>query len=166
MLGSGPGGGSLGDSVLGSLLAFVDAVVSDLPGGEGGCSKGVNCSAPESAVLGFRAEVHEVMVVGEGCDAEVLETVFCREALEVLTEDLVEEGLLPTNPGGYLNGVAVTGTAGKKLEHYLVGRESWIAAVDVPEKLPTGLEELDRDGKGLGKVVEVLAGNSDRIIEA
>ena len=106
------------------------------------------------------------MVVGEGCDAEELETDFCREALEVLTEDLVEEGLLPTNPGGYPNGVAVTGTAGKKLEHYLVGRESWIAAVDVPEKLPTGLEELDRDGKGLGKVVEVLAGNSDRIIKA
>ena len=166
MLGSGPGGGSLGDSVLGSLLAFVDAVVSGLPGGEGSFSKGVNCSAPESAVLGFRAEVHEVMVVGERCDAEESETVFSREALEVLTEDLVEEGLLPTNPGGYLNGVAVTGTAGKKLEHYLVGRESWIAAVDVPEKFPTGLEELDRDGKGLGKVVEVLAGNSDRIIKA
>ena len=105
------------------------------------------------------------MMVREGCDAEVLETVFYREALEVLTEDLVEEGLLPTNPGGYLNRVAVTGTAGKKLEHYLVGRESWIAAVDVPEKLPTGLEELDRDGEGLGKVVEGLAGNSDWVVE-
>ena len=166
MLGSGSGGGSFSDSVLGSLLAFVDAVVSDLPGGEGGFSEGVYCLDPESAVLGFRAEVHEVVVVGERCDAEESEAVFSREALEVLTEDLVEEGLLPTNPGGYLNGVAVTGTAGKKLEHYLVGRESWIAAVDVPEKLPTGLEELDRDGKGLGKVVEVLAGNSDGIIKA
>ena len=165
MLGSGPGGGSLGDSVLGSLLAFVDAVVSGLPGGEGGFSEGVNCLDPERAVLGFRAEVHEVMMVGERCDAKERETVFSREALEVLTEDLVEEGLLPTNPGGYLNGVAVTGTAGKKLEHYLVGRESWVAAVDVPEKLPTGLEELDRDGKGLGEDVEVLAGNSDWVVE-
>ena len=72
---------------MGSLLAFVDAVVSDLPGGEGGFSEGVDCLDPEFAVLGFRAEVHEVMVVGEGCDAEVLETVFCREALEVLTEE-------------------------------------------------------------------------------
>ena len=126
----------------------------------------MNCRAPEFAVLGFRAEMHEIVMVGEGCDTKVLETGFSRVALEVLAKDLVEESFLPTNPGGYLNGVAVTGTAGKKLEHYLVGRESWIAAVDVPEKLPTGLEELDRDGKGLGKVVEVLAGNSDRIIEA
>ena len=166
MLGSGPGGGSLGDSVLGSLLAFVDAVVSDLPGGEGGFSKGVNCSAPESAVLGFRAEVHEVMVVGERCDAKENETVFSREALEVLAKDLVEESFLPTDPGSYLNRVAVTGTAGKKLEHDLVGRKSWIAAVDVPEKLPPGPEKLDRDGKGLGKVIEVLAGDANWVVEA
>ena len=111
--------------------------------------------------MGFRAEVHKVMMVREGRDAEVLETVFYREALEVLTEDLMEEGLLPTNPGGYLNGVAVTVTASKKLEHNSVGRESWIAAVDVPD-----LEKLDRDRKGLGKVVEVLAGDTDRIIKA
>ena len=59
----------------------------------------------------------------------------------------------------------MTGTAGKKLEHDLVGRKSWIAAVDVPEKFPPGLEELDRDGEGLGKVIEVLAGNSDWVVE-
>ena len=43
------------------------------------------------AILGFRAEVHEVVVVREGCDAEVLETVFCSEALEILAQDLVKE---------------------------------------------------------------------------
>ena len=105
-------------------------------------------------------------MVGESCGAKVLETVFYREALEVLTEDLMEEGFLSTNPGGYLNGLAVTVTASKKLEHNLVGRESWIAAVDVPEQFPAGLEKLDRDRKGLGKVVEVLAGDTDRIIKA
>ena len=166
LLGSGSGGGSLGDSVLGSLLAFVDAVISGLPVGEGGFSKGVDCLAPERAVLGFGAEVHEVVVVREGCDTEVLETVFCREALEILAQDLVEESFFPTDPGSCLDGVAVTGTASEKLKHNLVGGESWIAAVDVPEKFPTGLEKLDRDGKGLGKVVEVLAGDTDRIIKA
>ena len=82
------------------------------------------------------------------------------------TEDLIEKGLLPTNPGGYLNGVAVTVTASKKLERNSVGGESWIAAVDVPEQFPEGLEKLDRDRKGLGKVVEVFAGDTDRIIKA
>jgi len=166
LLGSSSGGGSLGDSVLGSLLAFVDAVVSGLPVGEGGFSKGVDCLAPERAVLGFGAEVHKVMVVGESCDAKKIATVFSREALEVLAENLVEEYLLPTNPGGYLNRMAVTVTACKKLEHDFVGGKCWIAAVDVPEKFPTGLEKLDRDGKGLGKVVEVLAGDTDRVIKA
>jgi len=115
LLGSGSGGGSLGDSVLGSLLAFVDAVVSDLPVGEGGFSKGVDCRAPERAVLGFRAEVHEVVVVREGCDAEVLETVFCRQALEILAQDLVEESFFSADPDSCLDGVAVTGTASEKL---------------------------------------------------
>ena len=70
------------------------------------------------------------------------------------------------NPGGYLNWMAVIVTACKKLEHDFVGGKSWIAAVDVPEQLPAGLEKLDRDGEGLGKVVEVLAGDSDWVVEA
>jgi hypothetical protein len=83
------------------------------------------------------------MVVGESCDDKEIATVFSREALEVLAENLVEEFLLPTNPGGYLNWMAVTVTACKKLEHDFVGGKSWIAAVDVPEQLPAGLEKLD-----------------------
>ena len=106
------------------------------------------------------------MMVREGCDAKMLETGFYREALEVLTEDLVEEGLLPTNPGGNLNGMAVTVTASKKLEHNSVGRESWIAAVDVPKEFPAGLEKLDRDRESLGVGIEVLARYTDRIIKA
>ena len=105
-------------------------------------------------------------MVREKCDTDVLETVFCRQALEILAQDLVEESFFPTDPGSCLDGVAVTGTASEKLKHNLVGGESWIAAVDVPEKFPAGLEKLDRDGKGLGKVVEVLAGDADRIIKA
>ena len=48
----------------------------------------------------------------------------------------------------------------------MVGRESWIAAVDVSKEFPSGLKELDRNGKGLGKVIEVRAGDSNRIIKA
>ena len=116
--------------------------------------------------MGFHAEVYKVVMVREGRDAEVLETVFYRKALEVLAEDLMEEGFLPTNPGSYLYGMAVTVTASKKLEHNSVGRKSWIAAVDVPKEFQSGLKELDRNGKGLGKVVEELAGDSNRIIKA
>ena len=165
-LGSGSGGGSLGDSVLGSLLALDGAGVSDLPVGEGGYRKSVDCLAPEGTVLGFLAKVHEVVMVREGCDAEVLETVFCSEALQVLAQDLVKEFFPPANPGSFLDWMAVTITACKELEHDFVGGKVWIAAVDVPEQFPAGLEELDRDGEGLGKVVEVLAGDSDWVIEA
>ena len=83
------------------------------------------------------------MVIGESCDAKEIATVFSREALEVLAEDLVEEFLLPTNPGGYLNWMAVTVTACKKLEHDFVDGKSWVAAVDVPEQFPADLEKLD-----------------------
>ena len=60
--------------------------------------------------MSFRAKVHEVVMVREGLDAEVFEAVFFWEVLEVLAEDLVEECLLPTNPGGYLHRMAVTVT--------------------------------------------------------
>ena len=117
----------------------------------------MNCLAPEWAVLGFRAEVHKVMVVGESCDAKEIAAGFYREALEVLAESLVEEFLLPANPGGYLNWIAVTVTACKKLEHNSVGRESWVAAVDVSKEFPAGLEKLDRDRESLGEGIKVLA---------
>ena len=70
----------------------------------------MDCLAPEWAVLSFRAEVHEIVVVGKSLDAEVFEAVFFWEALEVLAEDLVEEGLLPTDPGGFFHRMAVTVT--------------------------------------------------------
>jgi hypothetical protein len=100
---------------LGSLLALDGAGVSDLPVGEGGYRKSVDCLAPEGKVLGFLAKVHEVVMVREGCDAEVLETVFCSEALQVLAQDLVEESFFSADPGSCLDGVAVTGTASEKL---------------------------------------------------
>ena len=53
--------------------------------------------------MGFRAKVHKVMVVGESCDAKEIATVFSREALEVLAEDLVEEFLLPNNQPRWLS---------------------------------------------------------------
>ena len=81
------------------------------------------------------------MVVGKSCDAKEIAAGFYREALEVLAESLVEEFLLPANPGGYLYWMAVTVTACKKLEHDFVGGKCWIAAVDVPEKFPAGLEK-------------------------
>ena len=109
-LGSDSGGGSFDGSVLGSLLAFYNARISDFPVGESGFCEDVDCLAPEWAVLSFRAEVHEVVMVGKSLDAEVFEAVFVWEVLEVFSEDLVEEGLLPTNPGGFLHRMAVTVT--------------------------------------------------------
>ena len=52
------------------------------------------------------------------------------------------------------------------MKHDSVGREVFVAAVDVSKEFPAGLEKLDRDRESLGVGIEVLARYTDGVIEA